>query len=130
MAGESRPHVMADLAATAALEAPMAAAGSHGASPGLREKAGGQRPQGQSAPEPRRLEPAGRGRQLVDASSPAAATTKSRLVHGCRNIGGREGSERATTVATPSWLRRPDAAPRNTLPTNAPRRVVRPMPAM
>ncbi len=62
---------------------------------------------------------------LSATSSPAAAATKSRLVHGCRNIAGSEGSERATTVATPSWLRAPDAAPRNTLPTTAARRVVR-----
>jgi hypothetical protein len=60
---------------------------------------------------------------LSATSSPAAAATKSRLFHGCRNIRGREGSERATTVATPSWARAPDAAPRNTLPTTALRRV-------
>jgi hypothetical protein len=61
---------------------------------------------------------------LSTTSSPAAAATTSRLVHGCRNIRGREGAERATTVATPSWPRRPVAAPRNMLPTTAPRRVV------
>ena len=61
---------------------------------------------------------------LSTTSSPAAAATKSRLVHGCRNIGGREWSERTTTVATPSWARRPDAAPRNTLPTTAYGRVL------
>ena len=60
---------------------------------------------------------------LSTTSSPAAAATKRRLVQGCRNIGGREGSERATMVATPSWPRAPDAAPRSTLPTTASRQV-------
>ena len=52
---------------------------------------------------------------LSTTSSPAAAASTSRLIHGWRNIEGREGSERATTLATPSWERRPVAAPRITL---------------
>ena len=81
-------------------------------------------PQRQSADNPRWLEPAGRGWQLVDyelAGLPSA--TKSRLVQGCRNIPGKEGSERATTVATPSWLRARRTRLRSTLPITAFRQV-------
>jgi hypothetical protein len=52
---------------------------------------------------------------LSTTSSPAAAASTSRRIHGWRNIEGKEGSERATTLATPSWERRPVAAPRLTL---------------
>jgi hypothetical protein len=53
---------------------------------------------------------------LSATSSPAAAGTKSCLVHGCRNIRGKDGSERTATAATPIWPRRPDEAPMRTLP--------------
>jgi hypothetical protein len=59
--------------------------------------------------------PVGVPGSLSTTSSPAAAASTSRRIHGWRDIEGREGSERATTVATPSWERRPVAAPRLTL---------------
>jgi len=60
---------------------------------------------------------------LSTTSSPAAAATSTRLVHGRRNIEGREESERTTTAARPSWPREPVAAPRSTLPATASRHV-------
>ena len=111
------------LAATIALAAPMAAAGSHGARLVRAKRPAADAPRASRPTIPAGSSLLGVVGSLSTTSSPAAAATKSRLVQGCRNIPGREGSERATTVATPSWLRAPDAAPRSTLPTTASRQV-------
>ena len=113
------------LAATIALTAPMAAAGSHGA--GLcraKRRAAGcpQAPVGRQSPLARACW--GVVGSLSTTSSPAAAATKKSPGPRAAGIpGAGKVSERATTVATPSWLRAPDAAPRSTLPTSASRQV-------
>ena len=124
MVGESRPHVMADLGRDGRTGGSDGGGRNPRCMPGLREEAGGQPPIANRPTVPAGRSLLGVAGSLSTTSSPAAAATTSRLVHGRRNIGGREGAERATTVATPSWPRRPVAAPRNMLPTTAPRRVV------
>ena len=107
-----------NLAATAALEAPMTAAGSQGA-----RRVRANRPAARAPRASRLAIPGGTSRLGVDGSlsmtsSPPAPATTSRLVHGrCRN-GGRDGSWRPTRIAKPIWERRPDAAPRSTLPSS------------
>jgi aminotransferase class V len=103
------------LAAMAALEAPRAAAGSHGACRVCAERLAASAPRASRGTIPRGASLLGVPGSLSTTISPAAAASTSRLIRGWRNIEGREGSERATTVATPSWERRPVAAPRITL---------------
>ena len=95
----------------------MAAAGSHGACRVCAKSPAASAPRPSRPTSPGGESLLGVPGSLSATSSPTAAATMSRLVHARRNIGGREGSERTTTIAAASWERRPDAAPRNTLPT-------------
>jgi alkanesulfonate monooxygenase SsuD/methylene tetrahydromethanopterin reductase-like flavin-dependent oxidoreductase (luciferase family) len=77
MMGESRPHVMADLGRDGRTGGSDGGGRNPRCMPGLREEAGGQPPHSQPADGPRRHEPAGRSRQLVD-DHVAFATTSER----------------------------------------------------